>query len=569
MNEFYVFFDGFNKDVINLAMGRLRKKEKEFICDYYGLNGFRKLKIGELVEKYGVSPSSIRQKRRVCMDKIKSILLNPKAAYSNNERFYQMYSKYNIEDVLYSLSYLSFRCKRVLELYYGLNGNEELDMKDIAIKCNTDINSVNSALIYGNDRLSGILEEIHSFEPEFDVFNRNLDGIKNNLSEESKKIIDVYYASSSARQFFYVITKNFNVNYNDAKRLVKKCVKEVRKEMLNLDRGNKGNIIFNQQFGNYSLEQINAVLDLFGEKRKDMFSRYYGINGYKCMGTKDIAKEFNVSMSWVNFAIKRDSEKLKFLLENPNAIDLKVKYAEDFFGYDKSMVEKVLVKFSPNHEKLLSVMYGFNGSKVLSKGEVCSQYNIDQQSLYRILKVSVLRIKEILDDGRFNDKFLKYDSFSFRGYLETLPIIEREIITRHYGLFGYLEEDLDEIARNLSVDPISIGAVIKDIEKEMDTNLASFELLNRKEKNRKLFLNKLIVKDKIKIKKALSLLSEKEEKALFMYYGLSGVSKINKKEIALMLKIRETEVDDEVARIVDKMNDNLYEICYSKGKKNK
>lgn len=569
MSEFYDLFDGYDREKIDLAVERLRKNDREFICQYYGVRGFNRLKIEELVEKYGITASGVRHKRQSCVDKIANILVNPNGIYSNNEMFYKMYSKYNTQDVFRTLGYLTARCKKVLELYYGLNGNDEMDMKDIAIECGVDINTVNSTLIYGNERLVNILNDMNIFQDSLAEFAESLHIVDNYLNIRDKKIVDIYYECSSVNDLFYRVTKSFNVNYSEARKMINECIRNIKKTVDKINKFNRNNVLFYELFGNYSLEEINSTLDTFGEKRKEIISRYYGINGYNCTEMKDIAKILDVSVSWVSFSIRRDSEKLKFLLKHPNEISMKRRFFKDFSGYEKDLVEKVLVKFSLMHQEILKESYGFNGYKVLSREKICSKYNIDDDSLDRILDFSVKRIKDIIDEGKFNDKSLKYDLDNFKSYLDVLSREEKEIIVRYYGLLGYKEQEIDEIARNLDIDPLSIGLIVEDIEKDMDDNLTNLEFLNKKKKNMDAFLSELMTKDKVKVKKAMSFLNKKEEKVLAMYYGLDSFVKSSNDEIAFFLKIDEKDVEEEVEGIIEKINDNLYNLYYNKGKKNK
>lgn len=567
--EFYALFGNFSKSKVNLAIERLRKKDRDFICEYYGIKGFYKLSIGELSQKYGITASGVRNKRKYCVDKIFNILMHPKDVYNNNEKFYQLYSEYEKQDVLYALEYLTPRCRRVLELYYGLNCNDEMDMKDIANEFGIDINSVNSALIYGTERILNILEDLKCFQSSLEIFSHAFSKVEENLSDVDKKIIDIYYNSSSVERFFYKVVSDFSVNYNEAKSMINGCIKNVKKEIQKINKSNKNNVLFCELFGDYKWEEINATLDIFGEKRKEIISRYYGINGYNCTEMKDIAKILDVSVSWVSYSIRRDSEKLKFLLKYPNEISLKKRFIKDFSKHEKELVEKLLIKFSPLHQQILSESYGFKGYKVLTREKLCDKYNINDDSLDKILNASVKKIKSMLEDGRFNDKFLKYEASDFMSYLDFLSNEERAIVVRYYGLLGYNEQNIDEIAENLNIDPVGIGVIIEDIEKNMETNLSNLEFLSRKKKNRNLFLNELLTKDKIKVKKAMSLLTEKEEKVLEMYYGLDSFCRSSNDEIAFLLKINEDEVKELVDSIIEKINDNLYNIYYNNNKVNK
>ena len=45
MSEFYDLFDGYDREKIDLAVERLRKNDREFICQYYGVSGFNRLSL--------------------------------------------------------------------------------------------------------------------------------------------------------------------------------------------------------------------------------------------------------------------------------------------------------------------------------------------------------------------------------------------------------------------------------------------------------------------------------------------------------------------------------------------
>lgn len=569
--EISEMFSGYSMEVVELAISKLKDIDRDIICHYYGLNGYSLLSQKEIAEKISVSINVVSIHLRGALKDVKNILDDPNYIYSNNDKFKFMYSSYSKEDFEFAFLSLTKRNRLIFSMYYGINGEKELTMKEIGEKLRITIGNVNQCIDFSNKKIHSILENKSDKIKEFiSLFSQeDIEKAKMGLKDEIKNIFELALICKDEKKVLKQISLQYNVEIKGAKIMLNRLLSEVEHIIIVSKSADKNRDIFYKMYSSYEKERVLEAVSKLKDRDREIVIRYYGLDGGKAYSYRKIAPIVNLSVARVEKVLKSSLKTITTLLENPDQvkkIDKFDNFSVDFFGYDKENFVNLLIKFDDESREIISRYYGLNGYEVTSKKDLVEKYGFSNVTINNSMKKDVVRIKDILDGVNLDEsqeKLLEllecYGVSDFERVVKNLDGYEIRLLSLYYGLYGCKEFSVKELAKKMRVSEIEAREIINN------TNLKLADCLEKKVKMNNVINRKLMFRKKIKTEnldaaiRAMDFLSSQEAKIIFLYYGLDGKTLLSNKEISELFQVNEDEVEAIVENAIDNFKNILLE----------
>ena len=625
-NKFYENFRDYSKEQIDEAIIRLSDKNRNIICDYYGLNGDI-LTQGQIAQKYKISSSNVGYNIKKALEKIELLLNDSTLDFSKDgvfgkkdkkAMFYEKFEGYNRQQVDEAILRLNVNDKEKIKLYYGLDG-EYLSLDELAEKYGITKNSMR---VY----LTGIVKKIKTLldNPQkdfsivksrnliakdkkiifYDKFNgygqESIDKAILRLSIRHQNIVKMYYGLENDPLSIVEIANVYNTSkaniYNTLTRIQEKLFKLLEYENLDFSKPKEKNKVekvcidkkeeFYSKFEGYSNDEIDAALAKLNSRNREMIELYYGLTGEKLL-LKKIAEKYSLRTNYVSALLKREIEKIRILLSDPNYVfkgrsigkkeeekenkERKIsksitfinnpEFYKKFKEYYKTQIDRAVMNLNFGNREPLILYYGLEGEK-LTLNELAEKYDTDVYSINSIISYGLLRIKELLSKEpkrvvnavkqNRDEKFLalvnKYGREVVIKCIGQLNESEKAFLIMYYGIGTKKQYSLKEISERINVEKNGFQILEEGILKKMVPMLRPTLIKIKQEEF------KGLVKDNSKLMRIKEILTKGELNLLGSYYGLNGKDIMTTSEICDMLNISVDNLNKHIRQIIYKIN---------------
>lgn len=243
------------------TLDKLTEQEKQVIKLFYGIDGEKK-QLAEIERILNISRHMVLKHRDTALDKLKDMLpdyiqdeyRNAKPIPSNHKTqspndLYALFPDYTEEQVLKTIKFLNKRNKKFIELRFGLNGKESINVKEIAEMFNTTASKVHSSIIGAKKRIKTLLEyqcSLNIPKQNIQIRTKNifeyfkgykeedvLDAI-NLLKDSDKKIIEMAFGLNNNEFFEYKeISEILNIKGSTLRNRIKDIKVKIRNTLNN------------------------------------------------------------------------------------------------------------------------------------------------------------------------------------------------------------------------------------------------------------------------------------------------------------------------------------------------
>ena len=214
------------------------------------------------------------------------------------------------------------------------------------------------------------------------------------------------------------------------------------------------------------------------------------------------------------YYIKRSRRK-KYTKQEESIKELKHYCVDDFVscfeGYSRQQVLDALNSINEKNKNIIELRYGLNGKIPMEPSEIIKLYDITYRQYQNIIGNSKMSIKKILEKERKNGlDIIVTEEF------KRLTVIQKEILTLHYGLDGNKILSYNQISELLGIKYICVNsrlykskmrmeALLKEINKQKEisnmNNISTENFINvislLKNPNYRKFIEKIIPKELI------------------------------------------------------------------------
>ena len=257
----------------------------------------------------------------------------------SKKKFKKLIDQYGERKVLESIDLLNDKCKKVVNLYFGLVNNQQVSQKKISEIL--DIDDINKIIYYSLDRMKCFLEK------EKDVSN--------------KKLLSDFLIRNDRKAYEKLMEKN--------QTLINSCLEEYL---------NEENKEYKEDL--FSAGCIGLHKAIVSCPKENVSNAKFVEYASRCI-RKEISKELEENdiniLSLEDEVINSDGEfvSLKEIIEDEND-SIENFIEDDYKAYINKKVKEALKSRSPKTRLIIELYYGFDGSEGKTPEEISEKYNI-------------------------------------------------------------------------------------------------------------------------------------------------------------------------------------------------
>jgi len=573
----------YKKKKIMTSLNKIKPDYRKIFMLYYGLNGEDKVTQVELAKMYGCSQMSISR----IVNSVKKFLFNELAEFDDNyeDENREIYQKYNIkvlkqenkskenklknlikkygsESVKNAINRVGKRSKKIIIMYYGLDGKGKKSQKQISEILGITVSCVNSSLYNVHKKIEDICDNKNIYKKDSKLLclyekygEEKVKKFIENLDQKSKEIICYYYGINgydikSAKD----ISKKYNISEAYVYIIVSKKFELLEKanndptskknRRKSYDTSNNEKLL--DYYQKYGEETVNNSIIYMKKRRKEVINLYYGLDGNNKKSPKEISEILGITVSTVNSTLYNALKQIEEFCDNINNPKKDSKLPSLYEKYGKQEVNLIVEKLEGPNKDILCYYYGINGYPTMGVNDISLKYNVSRQSVYKIIYRELEKIERIIEDPTFiiketknSNKLLNfYEKYGEKATREAMNLLckkRKDIINLYYGLEGNEKKSLKEISDIYSIAPNSISAILYNTHKQIEKNLNK---VNREKNNNKNKLLEYYEKyGEEATKAAFNLLKGRRKEVIDLYFGLDGNEEKSIKEISGILGV--------------------------------
>lgn len=535
IDELYALY---GVDKVNEAILTLSNKMKDILTLYYGLNGQERLSAKEISNKLGYSVTNITTTAGQAIKRIEKLINNPKDKRDDKLRkLNDLYNTYGKEKVLNKIAKLNDQAKKILSLYFGLDGSDAKTPIQISETLNISPTKIYNVLYKSIPRLEGKLNKTNKYNIKdlFDKYGKEtiLDLI-NSLDDKTKKVLKLYFGIDTEIKTIREISIMINIEYYNASNMIARFVKNIDNLL-----SKSTNAIYKRDdlLEKYSKEELESLANKLSKKRKLVMTLVYGLYGTSPLKVNEVASRLNVTTATIYNSISQSKRKIEEITSNngnvnTDAVKIKNQHEENTIlketkkqkskkksayealcdKYGNDVVYEAISKLKVRQKEIYSLYYGIEIERKSPK-EIAQLYNITINTLtvtiYNInvklrknfnkqnnnskeneikkpiiessKEESSITEKEIDSKGKIYRKEEIYSSLMIdddkviEEAISRLPKRKQDLVKIYYGHALYPMLTIEQISRKLNVDEFFLTLSIEQVLADINNELVDME----------------------------------------------------------------------------------------------
>jgi len=595
-------YETYKSKKIHYCLENLEEKERKILEMYFGFNGQNRIGQQEIANIMGISQAHVSRLITVITRKLAVELNEFKGEYSlgsktgvdqvetkdekkeliekMNKVFFSLFDEKKETEIREKLNeLLGKKSRKIVSLYYGLDGKNCLDYDEIADKFKISVDVVSNIiddsikkLRSENNSNKNVIKQkniIEYFYQKFEGYSREqIDEVVSKLSNKEREILSLTYGldgeilPSKEIGERYGFKGDYIYVYNS--NLVRKIQKILSgSQSVARTRDSKNELEkFYSHFIGYTKEQVKVAVSTLYSKYSKFTRKLLGTEG-KELTKAEIAQFFGISSSAVSNAINKSIEEIiAFMGNSKGFIKGKDEFYNMFTGYSEDQIDKAFLTLNEDGKRLVSDYYGLDCLR-LREEDIAEARGIPAGNLYYLVNEQISLIKEALiinasaeqelEIRRSKLKLLveKYGKDAVKVAVEDLSNFEKSFIAMYYKLGDTKYYSLSEIYEKIGSEEYLFIIEDKILEKISLIIENSPKMVKIKEMQDK-FIRKMV--DKENYKEAFKTLSSGEVKLIVAYYGLNGKDIMTLDELSSKLNVSNNAVMKHIEKIIEKLN---------------
>lgn len=455
------------------AINKLNNKEKEIIMAYYGFNG-KPLTKEETADMFNVSISVINK----IINALNLYLVNelkefkdeytrkqnldlPNSSYvvrfnkeignkydtsvrghhkekEKMKRYQTLVQIYGEKNVKEAINLLNERNKRILFLYYGIEGNEVKTQEELGKLFNL-INidyvissSMKRVEIFLKENNPDIYVTSNKGKKLYELIGKyGEEKIKQELlklDETDRNLIEEYYAFGARRKkdrTKYELSKKYDISNVPSR--VYNILNMIGRNLLLSDKvaSKGGNCAsrgqeekmkkYNILVQTYGEKEVLDAISKLGQRNSKIMILYYGLSGDSPRSQLQLGEMFNLKKSAISGVIMTSYDKLlKILNGKDNGMEhmsssekKEQKFQRLVSLYGKENVVKAIFKLSERDRQIMILYFGINESGPKTQKELSEKFNLKRSTINMIVINSYTRIEKELEKSSLGKEILR------------------------------------------------------------------------------------------------------------------------------------------------------------------
>ena len=390
----------------NKMVELLNSKQIKVVSLYYGLDGETCKDYDEIAKEMNITVDDVNTIIEHSIESLKTnnnnhrqvderIIYRNANIYEIRNKFYSMFDPYTKQEVDEAVSQLNERRKKIITLWYGLEG-EVYSAKSIYNVLNGYNGNISEDKLRAIQNIKDYLNRETVIENKKNEFYSLFKGYsKEEINMEIDKLVPTYkqvinllYGFNGKIYSNAEISKIHGIKQSIISSYHRRAIGKIKR---NLSKGET----FYSLFEGYSKEEVNNAVSRLDKKSRDIISLFYGLKG-NSQTCEEIANLYASSRQNISSCKKRIIEKIKNNLENPElVIDSRDLFYALFDGYSKEEVNEALSTLNEDSKEIIYLLYGFNDA-CLSEVEIAKVYNKSLDGIEYIKDTSIIQMRRYL-----------------------------------------------------------------------------------------------------------------------------------------------------------------------------
>lgn len=599
-------------DKINRLKKYLTSWERQVVDYLYGVNGKEKLSKKDIIVMFNMDKSEMIY----LINKINSIVRNELKVYRAaplvdeetyklievmSSTFFDMFKDIDPFVVEKSFSILPYLNRKVLILFYGLDGVHCLDYDEVAAKYNMSVDEVDEIIEFSIKKLKKHFENNKNFDVKVFEDNVAVKKVKkkyveleekygkekvneamSKLNKDEKQVLTLYYGDNKTT----IDEVAFSMNLTSAKVNAIKFKAFIKlRNLLNMDKQEDIQLV--KSVGRKKINRYKLLEEKYGKEKVEkaflklnndmqrMVDLYYRSDNKTYV---EISNLLSVPWHTVEYNVMKSLKIIEDFVSNnfENEINIDVhfikgkrkinKYDEIVEKYGKDRVEEASLKLTDDERKLVDMYY--RSDKLVVAKEISRQTGFSVDIVYSVSHRCIKKIIDIIENPEKAEE--KYSKFSFGSGKRGRNVINKyDQLVEKYG-----EKNVEEVFECCSdIERKVIELYYKSVESKSVRDIGeiigeSYQVVNnivKKAVKRMTYL--LDHPDMIGKKIRRGLKKGNEYKKLIEKYGEEKVNeaflKLNERQQQVVDLYYKSDIGYSYEEISKKLNLSLYNTRYA------
>jgi len=550
-------FEKYDKEKVLDEIAAFNDENKQILVLHYGLNGEEPKTFLEISKMLGVSYKNVFLKHSDSIKRLEKIIENKDKEKTNKlvnglSHLKEQYGEELVNSVIARLTDTSIK---ILNLFYGLNGQEPMIKEDIAEMMNTSVYNVSNYIYLSLKEIENIINSIRIDDNDlnklFDMYGEEkVLRVINKLNDLNKTIVTLSFGLYGEKKLTNIeIAEKFELKNADILAINKKSLKKIE------------SII---EENNLKKSKLEALYNECAESNfKDALNKVdASLLGYKSI--EELSE--NISRDQV-MRIK------KIIDSSQSTLEKKDKISELCSIYGKGVVYEAILQLNDKTKDVLTLYHGLDGNGKKSLKQLAELYNRPSKLVYNSVFTAHKTLEKLIDDGKvFENKrkkinvlLEKYGEKEVLNFISKLNKDKKQIFIMYYGLNNNEEKNCVEIGDFYNINYVKVGEIIRNILEELEKKL----LLSKKKDS---FSGKLIVLyekyGKNIVNEALEEIKGKNKEIFSYYFGVNNHEKKSVIELASKYDITTVAIYKSLSKSILKLEKIISDANVIEEKKN-
>lgn len=539
----------YGKENVLLIIDEIKDRNKDILLAYFGLRDGNPVQVKKIAKNCGLTEISVYKVIDKGLERIENCLKYPQISvetfmHKKSFRLIKIFEKYGVDKVLENVDKLDEEEKQRVKSYYGIKP------VDVSIQDNTEVsnnvhgimrkiinkleNKQDIRIGRSNSRLRNIYEK-HGLERLMEAIN--------SLGEKSQIIMKLYLGIEGEPKTSAQISEITGVKVGSINTMIGMNIKKID-EILNVDLNKtyvrkKFSLI--RMYKKHGKQRFLDKIYSLNESEKDIVLRYYGIGFDEASNGEKMAKKLNVDVEafykMLNTIMCKIDRSLTYADDKKKMV-VEIKYSELCELYGKENVGLAISTMIGRYKEITQYYFGINGEKKAIE-KIIKEYSIYEKRAFEIIEACLIEVSSIMIDDMPSEIKKLLDLYGKNSVKIAMKRLQEDVtFLEMYKQGGANREELIE----------DLCFEIFDVNEESLPK----EVLIKKRRER--FKISVSTSDKEKVKKALSLLNQREQMLICLYYGLDNEHVCNIVDLSKKLNIKTKCLRDEIKNILSKIN---------------
>lgn len=545
------------------------EKEKNILLMYFGISGYEQKSAKEIGELYNLNSKSIEDMIFNRMQILEKLLSKPDATYQKGSkkkgrRLYELYSKYGEEAVLNAIKQLKDNEQKCLNMYYGINGEEEKSAEEITQMLGVALVTFNASIKRYFDKIENIINN------KFDVKGNKGKKIKSLYEkygeeivlEEIKKlpkkdcdIIIMYYGlDGSEGKSANEIGLIYDMKSTAVSSLINKNIEKIERLLNNVPLENKRDIKkekLEALYKVYGKEKVLNAVNKLTKRNREIMNLYLGING-EAKNIKEISEILGLKERSISTLISANFRQLSIILNRNEKTENQTVNAL-ITMYGENAVMEGVYSLNERAKNILIKYYGLDDKNPKTISELADMYGVSYKTIEMHLNKYVNKLERILAEGsrfgftkktKFDKLCIHYGKAAVFNTFNKFDGIDKEIVDLYIGI-SVDKKSIDEICALYGYKNYYVLSLISSFMQKLETSIKEEKRHNELKQMPVHQLNMIIeTEGEEKVKMAVSRLSIREQEILEMYLKRDRNSSDEDKYYDVLMQIIQNVKDE-------------------------